>query len=169
ARAPGVRRGRANRRQNEPPLAPIPPYRPDRLTNYEIGWKTSWFDNTLRFNGAIYIDDWNNFQVSFLGLNSFTEIHNAGSARIYGSELDATWIPVDGLTISGAATITDAHLTKDYCGPITPAGVIATFCPGPDDPFGPDSPKGTALPVPKYKTNWTARYEFPLEQFQAHV
>ena len=73
------------------------------------------------------------------------------------------------MTISGAATITDAHLTKDYCGPITPAGVIVTVCPGPDDPFGPDSPKGTALPVPKYKTNWTARYEFPLEQFQAHV
>jgi len=159
----GFRPGGINRRGT------IPPYRPDRLTNYEIGWKTSWFDNTLRFNGAIYMDDWNNFQFSFLGLNSFTEIHNAGSARIYGSELDATWIPVDGLTISGAATITDAHLTKDYCGPITPAGVIVTVCPGPDDPFGPDSPKGTALPVPKYKTNWTARYEFPLEQFQAHV
>ena len=38
------------------------------------------------------------------------------------------------------------------------------------DPNGPNAPKGTALPTtPKYKTNWTARYEWPLDQFLAHV
>jgi iron complex outermembrane recepter protein len=163
----GFRPGGVNRRGT------IPPYRPDRLTNYEIGWKTSWFDNTLRFNGALYREDWNNFQFSFLGLNSFTEIHNAGAARIWGAESDVVWQPIDGLTVSGALTYTDAYLTKDYCGLVD-----VTICPNtavpPDDPLfdpnGPNAPKGTAVPTtPKYKTNWTARYEWPLDQFLAHV
>ena len=145
------------------------PYQPDRLTNYEIGWKTSWFDNSLRFNGAIYREDWNNFQFSFLGQNSFTEIHNASSARIYGAEADVTWIPLEGLTISGSGTLTDSHLTKDYCGPILPGQPPITVCPGPQDPWAPNAPKGTPLPTPKFKTNWTARYEFPLEAWLAHV
>src|SRR6185312_7378786 len=96
----GFRPGGVNRRGD------IPPYKPDRLTNYELGWKTSWFDNTLRFNGALYREDWNNFQFSFLGLNSFTEIHNAGAARIWGAESDVIWQPIDGLTVSGALTST---------------------------------------------------------------
>jgi iron complex outermembrane receptor protein len=159
----GFRPGGVNRRGS------LGPYQPDRLTNYEIGWKTSWFDNSLRFNGAIYREDWNNFQFSFLGQNSFTEIHNASSARIYGSEADVTWIPLEGLTISGSGTLTDSHLTKDYCGPILPGQPPITVCPGPQDPWAPNAPKGTPLPTPKFKTNWTARYEFPLEAWLAHV
>jgi len=163
----GFRPGGINRRGT------IPPYRPDRLTNYEIGWKTTWLDNTLRFNGAMYRQDWSNPQFSFLGLNSFTEVHNAGAARIWGSEMDVIWQPIDGLTLNGAFTYTDAFLTKDFCGL---AGV--TICPNtsvpPDDPlfdpFGPNAPKGTALPTtPKYKTDWTARYEWPLDEMRAHV
>jgi outer membrane receptor protein involved in Fe transport len=154
----GFRPGGVNRRST------IPPYRPDRLTNYEVGWKTSWFDNTLRFNGAVYLENWNNFQFSFLGLNSFTEIHNAGAARIWGTEADVVWQPVDGLSISGSASLNDAHLTKDYCGPV---GV--TVCPGPADPDPPNAPAGTTLPTPKFKTNWTARYEFPVAGFLAHI
>ncbi|HEY4940431.1 MAG TPA: TonB-dependent receptor [Rhizomicrobium sp.] len=160
----GFRPGGINRRTSVPPDPPIGPYQPDRLTNYEIGWKTSWFDNTLRFNGAAYREDWNHFQFSFLGINSFTEIHNAGGARIYGAEGDVVWQPTDGLTLSGAATLTDSHLTSDYC---SKAG--ATVCPGPLDPNPPSAPKGTSLPTPKFKTNWTARYEFPFENFLGHV
>lgn len=154
----GFRPGGVNRRGT------VPPYQPDRLTNYEIGWKTSWLDNTLRINGAAYIEDWNRFQFSFLGINSFTEIHNAGSARIYGTEADVVWQPLDGLTLSGSGTYTDAHLTQDYCGPV---GV--TVCPGPLDPNGPDAPKGTSLPTPKVKANATARYEFPIWGLLGHV
>ena len=154
----GFRPGGINRRGT------IPPYAPDRLTNYEVGWKTSWFDNTLQFDGAVYLENWNNFQFSFLGLNSFTEIHNAGNARIWGSEAQVVWQPIDGLSITGSTSLNDSHLTQDYCGPV---GI--TVCPGPGDPFGPDAPKGTALPTPKFKTNWTARYEFPIDGFVAHI
>ena len=155
----GFRPGGVNRRGT------IPPYSPDRLTNIELGWKTSWFDHTLIFNGAAYLEFWKNFQFSFLGLNSFTEIHNAGSARIAGLESDITWQPVTGLTISGSGSYNDTHLLSDFCGPV---GV--TQCPGGGDPNPPQAPAGTALPTPKFKTNWTARYEFPLfDGFVGHV
>ncbi|MEI9995555.1 MAG: TonB-dependent receptor [Rhizomicrobium sp.] len=159
----GFRPGGVNRR------ATVPNYQPDRLTNYEIGAKTGWFDNTLHVNVAAYIEDWNRFQFSFLGQNAFTEIHNAGNARIYGAEGDFVWQPVEGLSLSGAGTYTDAHLTTDYCGPVV-GGVIINQCPGPVDPWQPDAPKGTQLPgTPKFKANMIARYEFPFQGLLAHV
>ena len=44
----GFRPGGINRRGT------LPPYEADWLTNYELGWKTTWFDNRLRFNGAVF-------------------------------------------------------------------------------------------------------------------
>ena len=48
---------------------------PTILTNFELGWKTTF--GPLRWNGAIYHEVWKKFQFAFLGANSFTEIHNA--------------------------------------------------------------------------------------------
>ncbi len=62
----GFRPGGINRRGT------IPPYSPDKLTNYELGWKTAWYNGQLTFNGDVFWEDWNKFQFSFLGLNSFT-------------------------------------------------------------------------------------------------
>lgn len=44
----GFRPGGINR------VGDLPPYQADFLKNYEIGWKTSWADNHLRYNGAIF-------------------------------------------------------------------------------------------------------------------
>ena len=78
----GFRPGGINRR------GALPPYRSDQLDNYELGWKTSWADHTVRFNGAIYQLDWTDIQFSFLGENGLTEIRNAGDGRIRGFEFD---------------------------------------------------------------------------------
>lgn len=55
----GFRPGGINRRGT------LPPYGPDTLDNYEFGWKTNW--GPVRFNGAIYQEDWKDIQLSFLG------------------------------------------------------------------------------------------------------
>ena len=52
----GFRPGGINRRGT------LPPYEADWLTNYELGWKSTWFDNRLRFNGAIFSQEWDDFQ-----------------------------------------------------------------------------------------------------------
>lgn len=155
----GFRPGGINRRGTRAP------YSSDYLYNYELGWKTQWADNSFRFNGAVYWEDWKDFQFSFLGPNAFTEIQNAGQARIKGAETEISWRPIEGLTIGAAATYTDAKLTKDYCGGVDPAtGKPIQVC------ASPEAPSGTELPItPKIKANATVRYEFPWGDYDAHI
>jgi len=142
---------------------PVPDYSPDTLVNLEFGWKTSWFDDHLRWNGAVYREKWKDFQFSFLGPNALTIVANAGAAAVTGVESDVTWIPLDGLTLSGAGAYNDARLTQPYCGILT-AGKPVTDC---ADPI---SPKYTQLPVtPLWKLNATARYEWSIDDFMAHL
>ena len=155
----GFRPGGVNRRGN------LPPYKADFLTNYEVGWKTSWAGNTLRFNGAIFVEDWKDFQFSFLGQNALTQIANAGSARIKGVEADLLWAATDNLTLSAGAALLDAKLTKAYCGILGDDGKDLSPCP--EEPL---APNGTQLPVtPKFKGNVVARYDFNLGSYGAHL
>lgn len=155
----GFRPGGINRRST------LAPYVSDFVYNYELGWKTQWADNSVRWNGAVYYEDWKDFQFSFLGPNSFTEILNAGQAEVKGVETELSWAtPVKGLTINGAASYTDAKLTEPYCGTVDAAGKPIKTC------AKPQAPTGTALPVtPKVKANAVARYQFVLGSFDAHV
>jgi iron complex outermembrane receptor protein len=155
----GFRPGGVNRRGT------LPPYKADFLTNYEVGWKTSWAGNTLRFNGALFVEDWKDFQFSFLGENSLTQIANAGSARIKGVEADLLWAATDHLTLSAGAALLDAKLTQAYCGILGEDGKDLNPCP--EDPL---APNGTQLPVtPKFKGNLVARYVFAAGSYDAHV
>jgi iron complex outermembrane receptor protein len=155
----GFRPGGVNRRGN------LPPYQADYLKNYEIGWKTSWAGNTVRFNGAVFMEDWKDFQFSFLGQNALTQIANAGSARIKGVEADLLWAATDRLTLSAGAALLDAKLTKAYCGILGEDGKDLNPCP--EEPL---APNGTQLPVtPKFKGNLVARYVFTAGSYDAHV
>ncbi|HJY36425.1 MAG TPA: TonB-dependent receptor [Steroidobacteraceae bacterium] len=168
----GYRPGGVNR------FAGIPPYLSDFLDNYEVGWKTTWGGN-FRWNGALFTQNWDNFQFSFLGQNGLTIIQNSSKARINGLEMDAEWQVGGGLALTGGVAFIDSELKEDYCGiadpvtskPITscPAGVDSGI---PDIGVfqGPQATKGQELPVsPKFKGNVTARYTFPLGNFDAHV
>ena len=145
----GFRPGGINRRGT------LPPYKADFLKNHEVGWKTSWAGNRIRWNGALFYETWNDFQFSFLGANGLTEIRNAGKARMKGIETDINWLVADGLTLTGAAAYTDAELNQDYV---------------PDPSAPPEALKGTSLPVtPKLKANLTARYAWTMGDSDAHV
>lgn len=151
----GFRPGGVNRNGN------LGPYDPDSLVNYEVGWKTSWDENRLRFNGALYWENWNNFQFSFLGPNSLTEIANAGAARVLGVESDIQWLIGDHLTLTGAGAFNDAQLTQAYCGAFNPDGTCSDL----------QAPNGTQLPItPRWKLNATGRYDFKiLENIGAYL
>jgi iron complex outermembrane recepter protein len=127
------------------------PYLADFLKNYEVGWKTQWLGNTLRWNGAFFWEDWDNFQFSFLGANSVTIIRNGGSARIKGVETSVDWLPVSNMLLSVNLTLLDPILTQTYTGCV-PGDLTCT------PPYAP-TPAGTNLPVtPKFKGNLIARY-----------
>ena len=165
----GFRPGGVNRILN------APPYGADFLKNYEIGWKTSWLDNHLRFNGAVFYEKWDNFQFSFLGPNSVTIVANAAAAKVKGVESEVEWAVSKGLTLSVGGAYIDAYLGANYCGALNPDGTPVTSNPCPannkhPDPYVPLAPEGQQLPTtPKFKGSLTARYAFPLMDFQAHV
>jgi iron complex outermembrane receptor protein len=154
----GFRPGGVNR------VSGAPPYTADYLTNYEVGWKTQWMNHRLRWNVALFWEDWKNFQFSFLVPPSITAIANGGDARIKGLENELEWAATDHLLLSSNLTLLDPVLTQNYCGV---SGV--TNCPNlvtANSPFlpggqwvGPLAPAGTNLPVvPKFKGSLIARY-----------
>ena len=143
----GFRPGGINRR------ADVGPYQPDYLINYELGWKTTLAPG-LRFNGAIYQQNWNKFQFSFLGANSFTEIHNGPDARIRGVEADLTYNG-GGLTFNLAGSYTDAKTLKNLCL----IDDLTYTCTDTGDGNMISAPKGTRLPItPQWKLSSTLRY-----------
>ena len=153
----GFRPGGINRRGD------IAPYAADYLTNFELGWKTTF--GRIRWNGAVYHQVWKKFQFSFLGANSFTEIHNGKDAIINGVETDVNYV-AGGLTLNAAMAYTDAKTKGNICAA---AADTTSDCTG-----GPDfisAPSGTRLPVtPRFKGSATARYSWPAwNNVKAHV
>ncbi|KUR79636.1 TonB-dependent receptor [Novosphingobium sp. Fuku2-ISO-50] len=155
----GFRPGGNNR------YAGINPYKPDTLDNFELGWKTSWFNHMLRFNGAVYYEKWKDLQYALqLSGAGITNIYNAGDARVYGVEMDAQLRPMKGLTLSASGAYNDAALTTDFCS-------ISPTTGNPDCANGTlAAPAGTRLPVqPRFKMSANARYEFPVGSIDAFV
>lgn len=160
----GFRPGGVNRRGT------FPPYTPDFLTNYEIGWKTSWAGNRLRFNGAIFRGDWDDFQFSFLGENGLTNITNAGQAKLQGVEMDLQWAVNDDFTLYGGVAFQDATLAEDFCKSLGPDGEPLPEADCVANEPADFAPSGTQLPTtPRFKANLTGRYEFPLAGFEGHL
>lgn len=164
----GFRPGGNNRRPE------IVAYGADRLSNFEIGWKTAWFDRRLRVNGAIFYEKWKGAQYGIQGVNGITSILNAGNAESKGIEGDVTWAATDALTLSFSGTYVKAKLATNFC--TAPDGVVTTVCikdpppPGPDEPTPPKlvAAAGIALPVtPKFKGNATARYKFNVADYDS--
>ncbi|HKD55644.1 MAG TPA: TonB-dependent receptor [Steroidobacteraceae bacterium] len=154
--------------------AGTPPYAPDFLKNYEVGWKTEWADHTLRWNGALYYDQWDDFQFSFLGPNSVTIVANAGQARVKGGDTEIEWQATPAFNLSLGAAYTDAYLSENYCGALDPntgAPITSNPCVVPGEaPFAPLAPTGQQLPnTPKFKGTATARYTFPVGTWNGHV
>ena len=180
----GFRPGGVNRVYDAAIKAIYPPYQSDQLKNYEIGWKTQWFNNRLRWNGAVFLEDWDNFQFSFLGPNSVTVVQNAASAQSKGIETNFEWAAGAGWLFSGSATYLDSKLTSNFCGGYIPGTqTLQTNCPGQVNgptgspiPFydgsvtkGPLAPSGTRLPgTPRFKSNLISRYSFPLGDWNGY-
>ena len=175
----GFRPGGINRRST------VEDYEPDYLVNYELGWKATLAGGTLRLNGAVYHQDWNSFQFSFLGPNSFTEIHNGPDAAIDGLEADLTWSPITHLNLTASGAFTDARTKSDLCtyqsDPEPDCSGKATLVETTYGSEGPDvntthpqdfvaAPKGTRLPVtPRVKLAGTARYAWTAGDYKPYV
>ena len=122
----------------------------DEVKNYEIGWKTELFDNSLRFNGSAFFVEVDGLQTTIFDPNIVNLFFsdNAANAEIQGVEGDFTWAPasVEGLTVAGAFSFLDTEVTEV----LVPTNDVLV---GSDLAF-----------APAYQGNLRVRYEWDLEQ-----
>jgi iron complex outermembrane recepter protein len=144
-----------------------PPYNPEFIKSYEVGAKTEWFDNRLRFNAAAFYYDYTDLQVSGF-LNSLTVTTNAAAATVQGIELETSWQPVDALRIDASLGFLDATYDdfRAIYGSCT-AAAIATgdaACAGSivGRPRFIDASGNTLNNAPEFKGSLAATYDITL-------
>ncbi|MFZ0009620.1 MAG: TonB-dependent receptor [Steroidobacteraceae bacterium] len=122
-------------------------YIPDTLNNYELGWKTTWLENRLLWNGATYLMDWKDLQTLIYDINicpSSSFNANVGQARIYGAESNVDYKVDEHWSLQASTSYTDSHLISSQ---------YATF----------EQNVGERLPyVPYFNWSGNLRYEHPL-------
>lgn len=123
---------------------------PEFLTSYEVGLKTTVFDDRLRANIAAFMYDYNDLQVFTFTQGSSTAnpiviaLENAADAEVSGFEGEFTAIPVDGMTLSLGIGYLDATY-ENYISNI--AGDLS----------------GNRLPgAPEWNINASGQHEFTL-------
>ncbi len=129
----------------------------DDVTNIELGWKSDYLDNSLRFNGSLFYVEIDKLQTTIFdpSITNLFFSDNAANAEILGVEGDFVWMPysMEGLTITGAFSILDSKITDV----LTPTDDVRE---GDELAFAPD-----------FQGNLRARYEWNLNgsNLMAHM
>lgn len=91
-------------------------YKPDVLTNYEVGTKSQFLDGRLQINAAAFHMVWDDIQLEVRSGEIWwlRGLDNGGGGENTGVEFDAVWQATDNLTLSGSAYFGDPVYTEDY-------------------------------------------------------
>lgn len=97
-----------------PNLLNITSYDEETLINYEVGFKSSFFENRLIVNGAAYYIDYDQQQFFLLTSNAgggpVQLLVNGDKSTIKGVDIEVTARPVEGLDISAGFGLVDHEL-----------------------------------------------------------
>ena len=115
----------------------------DSLWNFELGMKSSWFDERVNLNVSAFNISWSDtLQTNRLACG-FQYGANSGSAENKGVEVEFQALPMEGLNVSMGFGYTDAKITKGNLLAGTTEGDRVTQ-------------------VPKITFNAAAEYSFPV-------
>tara|TARA_R110002110_G_scaffold205066_1_gene416727 strand:- start:126966 stop:129314 length:2349 start_codon:yes stop_codon:yes gene_type:complete len=110
--AEGFKSGGWNGRPQDT-FAEVPTYEPEEVSTYEIGIKSEWMDQRLRFNGAYFYSDYEDIQLLVLNPGSgFFETDNAAKAELQGIELDVNYLLTENLQVMWTGTWTDTEYSE---------------------------------------------------------
>jgi len=83
---------------------------PEKLISYELGLKTDLFDKSVRFNTAVFYNDFKDAQLVLLSCPQFggpgpcALPQNAGDAKVYGVEAEIFATPIAGLQFDASGS-----------------------------------------------------------------
>lgn len=89
-------------------------YNPEYTWNYELALRSEWLDRKLTLNANVFRIDWTDQQVRVNltpGNNYDSETVNAGTARLWGFELEALGRPARTLTLNAGVGYTRTKFT----------------------------------------------------------
>jgi outer membrane receptor protein involved in Fe transport len=148
-------------------------YKPDTLTNWEVGVKTDLLDHKVQLNLSAYYMVWENVQIGFFnpagGFGNTSFVTNGANFHVKGLEAQVVARPVAGLNIQAAATYNDSTQVTQPCfisnvaGSTSFGNCITTYYSGGaaiplQSPFG---AKGSSLPyAPHVQADLRARYDW---------
>ncbi len=96
-----------------------PSFDPEEVTNYELGMKSTWFDNTLRVNLALFSYEYDNLQaLEFIqaecleGSNVGAYLFETSDVEGDGAELSINWLPLPSLELFFNTGLLDAEYKR---------------------------------------------------------
>jgi iron complex outermembrane recepter protein len=99
------------------------PFAPETVTNFEVGVKSSWLDNRLRFNFSVFQAEYKDKQELFFNnVTRILNITNASEATMRGLESDVMFQLTNWLSVSA----TYGYLDTRYDNFIIPGGANNT-------------------------------------------
>lgn len=84
-----------------------PSFEPEKVTSFEVGFKSDSDDGAVRFNGAFFYYDYQDLQVSTF-INGLTLTTNAAEATIFGGELELAVRPSEAFEFNVELSLLDA-------------------------------------------------------------
>ncbi len=145
------------------PVSSIETFDPEFITNYELAFRSQWFDEKLTANINAFYSDWTDQQVSIPGpTGTFQDVQilNAGAARLFGIEATFDGSPTDELNLFASVGFVDTKFT-DFPFAVDAAG----------DPVNPGDPTfanldGNEFPIsPSISASAGVYYQHPLGVF----
>lgn len=140
----------------------VEPYKQETVDAYEIGFKTTWVDNTLLLNGAVYYYDYQDVQGYAGRFNEetgtvLTKLANIGDAEHKGAELDFVWLPLEGVTFQGSVAYLNAEIVDS-----DDIGIAEDLVPVPIEGL-------KRIFAPEYSYSFLGKYEWSIGSMLASV
>jgi len=164
-------------------------YESDDLTNYELGWKTTFWGGRAQFNGAIYEIKWEDAQTGLfapqLGFPNLQSFLTGPEYQVQGIEFSVVVAPMDGLVINAAGSYNKAELESSpqllsnnpdsptFGQPITDSCLafddndVCTQVVSVENIFG--TPGTEMANAPELQFNIRARYEWDWNEYSPYV
>lgn len=106
--------------QQSSPIIAATPIKPETSTNFEIGAKTEWFDNRLRFNITYFELDYQDLQ-TFTLVNGTNLIADNANAEVSGIETDFSILFTEYFILNGTYSSLDGEFVDGLnAGNVTP-------------------------------------------------
>jgi iron complex outermembrane recepter protein len=153
----------------------VPPsdFAPDSLINNELGWKTTWMNQRIQWDGALYQENWNNAQISVgsATLSPQGITFNGGDYRVRGLETSGAARVTAGFTIEARANWNRSELVQQSSflwtdGTPIDFGTLHTA--NGSALSNPDGARGSPLAgAPPFQGSVRARYDFAFNGYAA--